>query len=349
MNHSPLWLASVVVALSTSLVAPAQAQEPVRLKFSTMLPTGTTHHRMVIQPWVEEVKRRSNGRLEITVFPASSICKANQQYECVRDGLVDLAYGLPGWTPNRFPMTSVMELPFMHRSAATGSRMLADLWPQYLSKEYTDVHVLAMNMQPAGHVHSSGKAIRGLEDFKGQKIRAATAVTGDLIEALGGVKVGMPSPEVYQAMSNRAIDGFALNYEGVLAFRLQEVTRYHTEVSAYSTVFATMMNRKRYESMPADLRQILDETTAAAKGYWEQSGVAWDRNDENARKSLTDAKHEVITLSDAERERWVKAATPIDEKWVADLEKRGLPGRQLLDEARALARKYGEGSDAGKR
>lgn len=349
MKHSWLRLIGALVATSACLAGPTHAQEPVRLKFSTMLPTGTTHHRMVITPWVEEVKRRSNGRIEITVFPASSICKANQQYECVRDGLVDIAYGLPGWTPNHFPMTSVMELPFMHRTAATGSQMLADLWPKYLSKEYTDVHVLAMNMQPAGHIHTQGKPIRRLEDFKGQKIRTVTAVTGDLIDALGGVKVGLSSPEVYQAMSNRAIDGFVLNYEGVVAFRLQEVTRYHTEVSAYSTVFATWMNRKRYDALPQDLRKILDETTSAASGYWKQSGAAWDQNDANARKVLTDAKHEIITLPDEERRRWVGATASIDEKWVAEMDKRGLPGRQLLDEARALARKYGEGLDAGQR
>lgn len=328
---------------------PARADEPIKLKFSTMLPASTTHYKAVILPWVEELKRRSNGRLSITMYPASSICKATQQYECVRDGLVDIAFGVPGWTPNRFPMTAVMELPFMHRTAATGSQMLADLWPKFLSKEYEDVHVLALNMQPAGHFHTASKPIRTLEDMKGAKLRTVTAVTGDLIEALGGVKVGIASPEVYQAMSNRAIDGFMLNYEGVLAFRLQEVSRYHTEVSAYSTVFATWMNRKTYEALPADLRQIVDQTTSAASGYWKQIGAAWDQNDANARQQLTQGRHEVIELTPAERQRWVAASKVIDEKWVADMEKRGLPGKLLVEEARALARRYGEGADAAAR
>lgn len=349
MKHLWLRLLGTLVAAITCLAFPAHAQETVRLKFSTMLPTSTTHHRMVIMPWIEELKRRSNGRLDITVFPASAICKANQQYECVRDGLVDIAFGVPGWTPNRFPMTAVMELPFMHRTAATGSQMLADLWPKYLSKEYDDVRVLAMNMQPAGHFHTSRTPIRSLENLKGQKIRSSTAVVGDLVEALGGVRVGMSAPEVYQAMSNRAVDGFVLNYEGVTSFRLQEVSRYHTEASAYSTAFATWMNRDSYEALPEDLRKIIDETTAPESGYWKQIGEAWDQNDDDARKALSAGKHEIITLSEEERTRWVDAAADINEKWAEELESRDLPGKELLAEARELARKYGEGINAGNR
>ena len=321
----------------------ASAQETIKLRFSTMLPPMTTHHRQVIVPWVEEVKRRSGGRLEIAVFPASSICKPNQQYECARDGVVDIAFGLPGWTPNRFPLTSVMELPFMHRSAATGSQMLADLWDKYLASEYKDVHVLAMNMQPAGHLITRTRPVRTLEDAAGLKLRAPTAVTGDLVERLGAAKVGLPAPELYQAMSNRVIDGYTLNYEGVLAFKLNEVSRYYTEVAMYSTPFVTFMNLKAYQALPADLRAVLDETTAHAAGYWKNIGAAWDRNDAGARKTLADGGGEIIEVSAQERRRWADKVAPIDEAWAAGLEAKGLPGRALLKDARALAAKYGEG------
>lgn len=342
MHRVLVHMAQAVLLLAFAL--PAAAQEPIKLRFSTMLPAVTTHHRLVIEPWVEEVKRRSNGRLEITVFPGSSICKPNQQYECVRDGLVDIAFGLPGWTPNRFPLTSVMELPFMHRTGAVGSQILADLWDEYLAAEYKDVHVLAMNMQPAGHLHTSRRPVRSLPDVSGLKVRAVTAVTGDLLEGLGAVRVGMAIPEVYQAMSNRVIDGFILNYEGVLAFKLQEVSRFHTDVAMYSTPFATMMNRQKYEGLPADLRSILDETTSRASGYWRAIGATWDQNDAKAREALVKAGGEVIEISQDERRKWIERTASIDETWATTMEARGLPGRALLKQARALAVKYGEGT-----
>jgi TRAP-type C4-dicarboxylate transport system substrate-binding protein len=104
----------------------ATAQE-IKLKLSHFAPTAHNHHANIIVPWVEEVKKRTNGRVEITVFPGASLCKPTQQYDCAKLGIADLAWGVTGWTPGRFPMTSVIELSFLVRSAAVSAQILADL------------------------------------------------------------------------------------------------------------------------------------------------------------------------------------------------------------------------------
>lgn len=332
------------LVLSLLFIAPpgVLAQEPLKLRFSHFLPAQVFTHAEVFVPWVEEVKKRSNGRLEITIFPAGQLCKPPLQYECARDGLADISFGVPGFTPGRFPMTAVMELPYMHRTAATGSQMLTDLWPEYLSKEYNDVSVLMMNMQPAGHVHTSSKPVPNMAALKGLKLRAPTAVTGDLIELMGAAKVGVQIQETYEAVSQKTIDGFILNYAGLPGFRLQEVARNHTEVAMYSVAFAMFANKKRMDSLPPDLRQILIDTTSPSSGYWKRVGAIWDAAEARARQLLVNQKDEIIVLSAEERARWREVAKPLDAKWAEALDKRNLPGRKLLDAARGLSAKYGE-------
>jgi TRAP-type C4-dicarboxylate transport system substrate-binding protein len=296
----------------------------------------------VLAPWVEEVKRRTKGRVEITIFPGATLCKPPQQYECARDGITDIAFGVTGWTPGRFPRSSVVELPFMMRTAATGSQMLADLWDKYLKVEYDDVHVLYMNVHPAGHIHTHSKPIRTLDDFRGMKIRTPTATIGDLLELLGAAKVGMPVTQIYESMSNKVIDGFVVPYEVFPPLKFQEVSRYHTEIGMYTTAFVTMMNKRKFESLPADVRQVLVETTARESGYWKSVGERWDRAEAPGRKAIVDRKSQIYVLPKEERKRWREAVRSLDDKWVADAEKRGVPGKELLKAARELALKYGE-------
>lgn len=337
-----VWTTLSLCALGLAVVARDVDAQVIRLKLSHYLPPKHNHHMNVLRPWVEEIRRKTNGRVEITIFPAASLCKPPQQYECARSGIADIAFGVPGWTPGRFPMTSVLELPFLYRTAAVGSQMLADLWPRYLKKEYDDVHVLYLNAAPAFHVHTRSKLVRSLADFKGLKIRVPSAVVGDILDAFGATKVGMEASQIYESMSQGVIDGFILTFEALLPFRLHEVSKYHTEVGMSTIVFATFMNKAKYESLPPDIRKVFDETTSPAAGAWRRVGESWDKAEKIGRKVVLDRKHQIYALPKEEFNRWREAAKGIDGSWASALESKGLPGRALVREARGLAVKYGE-------
>jgi TRAP-type transport system periplasmic protein len=325
-----------------ALGVPHAAGQEIKLKLSHFVPPSHNHHVAVLVPWVEEVRKRTNGRVEITIFPGATLCKPPQQFECARDGIADIAFAVTGWTPGRFPRSSVIELPFMQRTAATGSQMLADLWDKHLKQEYDDVQLLYMNVHPAGHIHTHSKPVRTLDDFRGLKIRTPTATVGDLLEMLGAAKVGMPVTQIYESMSNKVIDGFVVPYEVFPPLKFYEVSRYHTEVGMYTTAFATMMNKKKFESLPPDVRQVLVETTSRESGYWKRVGESWDRAEVPGRKTITDRKSEIYVLPKEERKRWREAVRGLDDKWAADADKRGLSGKELLKVTRDLSVKYGE-------
>jgi TRAP-type transport system periplasmic protein len=335
-------LTLVLLGVLTASLARMTAAQEIKLKLSHFAPTAHNHHANVIVPWVEEVKKRTNGKLEITVFPGASLCKPTQQYDCARSGIADLAWGVTGWTPGRFPMTSVIELPFLVRTAAGSAQILADLWEKYLQREYDDVHVLYLHTPPAVHINTHSKPIRVLDDFKKMKIRTPTALTSTLLETLGATPVGMPANEIYQNMSARVVDGFTMPFEAIPPFRLHEVSKYHTEVwISGSAAFAMFMNKARYAALPAEVRQVLDETTSR-QSYWKQIGASWDKAEIVGRQAVLDNKNEIYTLPAEERRRWRQAVQGLDDKWAAELEAKGLPGKALVQEARRLSVQYGE-------
>jgi TRAP-type C4-dicarboxylate transport system substrate-binding protein len=132
-------------------------------------------------------------------------------------------------------------------------------------------------------------------------------------------------------------------FEALPPFRLHEVSKYHTEVwISGSAAFAMYMNKARYAALPADVRRVLDETTSRL-WYWKQVGESWDRAEVGARQVVAAHKNQIYALPDEERRRWREAVKGLDAKWAAELDARGLPGQALLQEARALSAKYGEG------
>jgi TRAP-type C4-dicarboxylate transport system substrate-binding protein len=173
------------------------------------------------------------------------------------------------------------------------------------------------------------------------KIRIPTAVMGSLLETLGATPVGMPANEIYQNMSTKVLDGFSMPFEALPPFRLHEVSKYHTEVwISGSAAFAMYMNKAKYAALPADVRQVLDETTSRLS-YWKQIGASWDKAEVSARQVVAQ-KNQIYTLPEEERRRWREVVKGLDDKWAAELEAKGLPGKALVREARALAAKYGE-------
>jgi TRAP-type C4-dicarboxylate transport system substrate-binding protein len=138
------------------------------------------------------------------------------------------------------------------------------------------------------------------------------------------------------------VDGFGMPFEALPPFKLIEVSKYHTEVGMYSTAFALFMNKAKLDALPPDVKKLLTETTSAPSGYWRKVGESWDKAEIVGRKAVVDQKGEIYTLPKDERKRWRDAVKTLDEKWVAELEAKKLPGKALLQEARALSTRYGE-------
>jgi TRAP-type C4-dicarboxylate transport system substrate-binding protein len=185
--------------------------------------------------------------------------------------------------------------------------------------------------------------VKTLADFKGLKMRAPTRQTNKLLAALGASPVGMPLPALPDAVSKGTIDGFLLPWEVMPSLKLQEMVKYHTETdpsrpALYSAVFVFAMNQAKYDALSPELKKVIDTNSGPA--YSQSIGKIWDNSQAVGRKAAMDHGNVFYRLPLSEMDNWVKASAGLYDDWTADMDKRGLNGKQLLQDARDLLVKY---------
>ncbi|WKB51977.1 TRAP transporter substrate-binding protein [Eleftheria terrae] len=298
----------------------------------------------VLQPWCDKIAAESNKRLKCQIFPAMQLGGTPAQLiDQARDGVVDIAFTLPGYTAGRFPVMEVFELPFMTNSAEAGAKAAWDFYVKYGQKEFAGLKPLMFSVHDEGYLHTSKKQVRTMADLKGLKLRAPTRMTNKLLASLGAAPVAMPLPAVAEAVNKGVIDGFLLPWEVIPSVKLQEMVKFHAETEAsrpalYSAVFTLAMNQARYDSLPADLKAIIDRNSGAA--FSAAAGKTWDESQAVGRKPAVDRGNTFYTIPAAEVDQWIKASAPLYDEWTAAMDKAGLPGKQMLQDARDLLVKY---------
>jgi len=340
--------------LATALLAGALAL-PAGLASRAQEVTLTIHHFLgpksptqtdFIEPWAKQVEEASGGRIKFEIFPSMALGgKPPELYRQVRDGVVDIVWTLPGYTPGVFPRTEVFELMGVHQgSARQTSLAIQDVMPM-LEADFEDVHPLLVHTHAGNALHLVNGPVRSLGDLQGLKLRTPSRTGGWMIEAWGAEPVGMPVPALPQALSKGVVDGALVPFEIVPALKLQDLTKASVEgpggLRFGTAVFLFAMNEERYESLPEDLRAILDAHSGAAIAGW--VGEAWDANEQRG-KDLQAASEggEVVTLDKAAYDEILEAARPATERWIDDMAAQGIDGQALVDAAKKAIAAHAE-------
>ena len=323
---------------SLSFTSVAAQDKPIELKFSSWVGIAHGHHTGVMVPWAKMIEEKSGGRLKVTIYPGSTLGKAADHVDLVTGGIADMGFASPGMTPGRFPLISVAELPLLFKSGRGGSMAVWSLYDKYFKSEFAGMKVLWIWVHPPGHFHMAKKQVKVMEDLNGQKIRAATPMLTTMVKTLGAVPVSIAAPDTYTALERGTVDGTIFPWEAIWSFKLAEVLKHHTVVSLYASPLFTLMNQKKYDSLPPDLRKVIDDLS----GAWgaEFNGAVWDKNELEGIAAAKKASATIYTVPQEERQRWAAKLKPIEEDWVKDKEAKGLPGRQLLNDLREAIKKY---------
>lgn len=296
-------------------------------------------HVDVFVPFAKEVEERTKGRVKVTIYPGEALGKSKDHYDMAMHGITDLAFAIHGYTPGRFPLSSVMELPFQVPSAKVGSRVVWELYEKkYFAKEYPGVKVLSLWVHSPGHVHMTKKLAKTLEDVKGLRLRSPGPLQTTLLRELGISPLTIPIPELYDALQRGMADGAVVPFSAVKDFKLHEVVRYHTVADMYVMTMTLLMNPKAWDGLPPDIQKIIEETSGARMS--EMAGSSYDAYDQLGIEAAKKVKAEIYTLPPDEKKRWAERAKPVVDKWIADMEAKGLPGKKIYEETGQLLAKY---------
>ena len=328
---------------SAALGTAAMAQD-VTLRLHQFLPPPAPVPAQILKPWGETVKEASGGRIEIQHFDAMSLGgRPPELMDQARDGVVDIAMTVVGYTPGRFPRTEVFELPFMMTDpVATAKAYWEMVETDWQNNEYSDVKVLGAWVHGPGLIHTQD-GVTSLEDMQGLTLRGPTRIINDLLSELGAEPVGMPLPAIPEAISKGVVKGTVIPWEVTTAIRLSELVGNHTEFSGeealYTAAIVLVMNKAKYDALPDDLKAILDAESGAKLSAF-ATQVMWDM-DAPAREIAVGAGNSIATLDEAEVARWKEAAAPVVDRWIADMDGKGIDGAALIEQARALIEKHG--------
>lgn len=332
-------MAAMAIGLAATCV---QAKETV-LKVAHFLPSVAPMHAHVIAPWCDKIAAESQGKLKCQIYPAMQLGGTPPQLiNQVRDGVADIVWTLPGYTPGRFPRSEVFELPFVSGGHVATARAYWEYVQRNAANEFAGLKPIATWVNGPNILHFRTKDVTSLTDLKGMKVRAPSRLGNKTLAMLGATPVGMPITQMAEGLAKGVIDGALLSWVTVPDSKTHELTRYHVEVGDQNALTtATMilvMNRKKYDGLTPELKKIIDNNSGSDTSAWiaQQHVVYADKG-----RSATLARgNEIRRLSEDEVVRWKAATAPVVEEWVGEMTKAGMDGRKLYTDAVSLIERY---------
>lgn len=303
-----IMLLLVVVVFVFATHSLTRAADVIKLKAANYLPV--THKMSLLTGWFcDEVKKRTNGRVEITYYPGGTLLNPVKMYDGVVTSIADMGVSHISYTRGRFPVMEVFEMPHGFPSGWVATQVSSDFFDKYKPAEWKDVHVLYVDMTGPLVLLSVSKPVKALEELKGLKIRATGQMT-EVIKALGGVPIPLEMPDVYDALRRAVIDGITVDLSTLKYWKFAEVIKYVTADWQLGTgyTFYFVMNKDKWNALSPDLQKIFTEVAFETK---EKQAALWNEMDIEGRDVFRGAGGQIISLSDGEAARWIKAVEPI--------------------------------------
>ncbi|MEW6750016.1 MAG: TRAP transporter substrate-binding protein [Candidatus Latescibacterota bacterium] len=324
---APGWVGAALLALpvagaaQTAPPAPAEG-EPIALTYSILFP-ATHRHTVLASEWAQEIAARTGGRVQITLYPGGTLTPPEECYEGVEKGTSDIGMSALAYARDRFPLSAVIDLPLGYPSGAVATELANAFLARFAPREFAGVKILYLHAHGPGFLHTQ-VPVTALEELQGMRILCA-GLPARIVAALGGTPVTVPMDQTYEAQSAGLVDGSMAPMEALPAWPWGQAVRSSTQAygSSYTTAFFVAMNQARWESLPKDVRQII----AAVDEEWtRRTGQEWDELDQAARDWVGARGNTLITLSENEDARWVRAVQPVLDEYLANTAARGLPG-----------------------
>ncbi len=325
----------LALLLALALGAAHAEGQPIVLKFSHFLGPTSFFQLDVVEPWAKDLEAKTNGRVTVEIHNGGSgLGKVTEQASQVKAGSVDIALGLRGAEGDRFPGSSIIELPFAAPTAAIGSRALWTLYADgTLADEYKDYKVLALFVHNPGLIHTTSKRVVTLGDLKGLRLRSPSKTVAAALAHAGAVPVVLQVNDVMPAVKEGKIEGIVTNWGNPLQ-GFNDYMKFHTDTKFYTSAFFVVMNRSTYDGLPTDIRAALDSISGEA--WVAKFGPYWDKWDEPVRAGASAPGHEVIVPDGVAMAQWQEGLKPVTDRYLAELGARFPAARAAYDKLIAM-------------
>lgn len=319
--------------------SPHQANS-AEYELSFNLPVSSTNSQWTdfLKPWVEELEKRSGGRIHVETYFAGALSPMSECFNTVKEGLADLTEAVLGNAHGQFPYHErTWEIADPALALTQGTSIMYQIQKEFpqVMKEFDGAKLLFTYDMNSEHVIGTKQPVTSLGGFKGLKIATwGGPITSARIRALGAVPVPMPPPDIYMALQSGIVDGVLTNSSMLISWRYADLVRHLTCINMLGASVFCAMNTETYENLPEDLQKIIDDMC----GEFTDQLFDKYRNVELMYIKEWKEKYggELHILSDAEYEEARRLFRPADQMWIAALNDAGLPGQKMYDRIREL-------------
>lgn len=317
---------------------PAKSVQPVELNFATWHPPTYPLNTGVWEPFCKDVEEQTEGRVKIYFHPGGVLAKGDETYDAVVTGTIDMGFTLQSYTTGRFPLSSILEFPFMFTSSKQVCLTAAELLKTNAAfqQEYGEVIPIWVGATDTSCLVTT-KKINKIEDLKGLRIRTPGYIQNDVCDALGIIPISMPYAEVYDAIQRGVVDGTFGPQCSILEFSFHEVAHNLLEFELYVTPLYVAMNKASWAKIsPEDqaiIRELMDQLP-------QKIGEQYDGRIVEDRKIWAENNLEVNRLPDEEMQKILTMIEPLEEKWLSEMEAKGVAAREVHAEMKRLAEQF---------
>ena len=314
------------ILLLLSCLALLAVEPEFRLTYSIFFP-ATHIHTKLAREWAQAIHERTQGRVQIDIYPGCVLSGAGENYECVTKGVSDLGMSCFSYSRGMFPLIEGLDLPLGYRDGKQATRIANAYFRKFRPKELDETEVMLIHSHGPGLL-ATRPQVRRVADIKGLSIRG-TGISAMVIRALGGNAIGMGQPDTYEALRKGVVDATLCPIETLKGWKQGEVIDSVVRIpsAGYTTAMFVVMNRDTWRSLPADIQQIFRQ---ANEEWIPRHGQAWDDADKAGEEFVRSLGKSVSTLAPDEDAIAAKAIQPVLEAWAASVDKRGLPGHEAL-------------------
>ena len=309
-------------------------------------PMNVDPFQWITDKWMDTIEEETGGRVIFERHPDSTLMDGYTMYKAVMTGVIDVGAVFPLANADGFPMVNALSVPGLFPNSTVASMVNWELYKEgYTVNDYKNVKRLFVGYDsPQGFV-CRDKQIKTLEDLNGLTIGCLAEPDTSTVQLLGATPVVLPVQEHPEAVEKGVIDGSYFEESAAIVYGLSKVAGYFTSADGGLRSSETLMNLDTYNNLPSDIKEIIDNRSGLM--WCLMNGICYDNNLKSVKEYLNTQADElglphIYYLTPEEKERWQPAYEAVQEKYVEDLESKGLPGRELMERAKELAAMYTE-------
>lgn len=323
---------AIASALGASLLLPYASAQTV-LRYSNFIPPTHILRSQVFDPWIANVEKVTAGRVKIEMMP-KVVGTVAGQFDVVKDGLADIAVVVPSYTPGRFDLIEIVEIPFMGDRAELVAPVFYNFYTKNLLKygELSGTHVLSMFTNTPPLLFTAKRVMKSVDDFKGMKLRTSSASMAQSVTLLGGVPIIKPVTDIYEMVSSGLVDGAFFPAVDHKSFKLTQTLPKASFVTGgiSCSAIALIINEGKWQAIsPTDREAIMK---ISGEVLARTAGKAYDDAGREVLDDLRTSGGSVDTVSPEMLAELKKKLQPVEQTWIEKAKKKGLadPAAALL-------------------